>query len=73
MDIEDRIRDAVREDQRPEPSLAFHGRVMAVLPVRGGRTRWMLPAFPRFAPAAALATTLAVGDRVEVMPPVAGG
>lgn len=60
MDIEDRIRDAVRGDKRPEPSLAFHGRVMAGLPVRGGRTRWMLPAFPRFAPAAALALVAAI-------------
>jgi hypothetical protein len=29
MDIEDRIREAIREDQLPEPSVQFHGRVMA--------------------------------------------
>ena len=60
MDIEDRIRDAVRGDLRPEPSRAFHDRVMAGLPVRGGRTRWTLPAFPRFAPAAGLALVAAI-------------
>jgi hypothetical protein len=60
MDIEDRIRDAVREDQRPEPSLAFNGRVMGGLPVRGGRIRRMLPAFPRIVPAATFALVAAI-------------
>ncbi len=39
MDVEDRIRDAVKADFRPEPSLQFHGRVMANLPDRAGVTR----------------------------------
>ena len=77
MNIEDRIRDAVRGDKRPEPSSAFHGRVMAGLPVRGGRTRWMLPAFPRFAPAAGLALVAAIAVAAIGLPlalsgPVAG-
>ena len=34
MDVEDRIRDAVKADFGPEPSLQFHGRVMSSLPDR---------------------------------------
>jgi hypothetical protein len=43
MDIEDRIRDAVKADRRPEPSARFHGRVMAGLPARRGAARWPAP------------------------------
>lgn len=56
MDIEDRIRDAVRED-RPEPSLQFHGRVMSSLPDRavvGRRPAWASLDFARFVGLAAV-------------------
>lgn len=36
MDIEDRSRDAVGEDRRPEPSAQVQARVMAALPARDG-------------------------------------
>lgn len=48
MDIEDRIREAVREDRWPEPSVQFHSRVMASLPDGAGRGRLALPALPAF-------------------------
>jgi hypothetical protein len=56
MDIEDRIRDAVRED-RPEPSLHFHGRVMSSLPDRtlaARRPAWASADFARFVGLAAV-------------------
>ena len=77
MDVEDRIREAVREDLRPEPSLQFHGRVMAALP--DGRTAgvaWRLPRLSMrvlqvgaLALAAVLVVAVTLGPR---MLPVAG-
>jgi hypothetical protein len=55
MDIEDRIRKAVREDGQPEPSVQFHARVMANLPDRARAGHMAFPALPaalRFAPLA---------------------
>lgn len=46
MDVDDRIREAVREDRLPDPSAQFHSRVMASLPDRAGKARWAIPAFP---------------------------
>ena len=57
MDIEERIREAVRED-RPEPSLQFHGRVMSSLPARtvtARRPAWASADFARFVGLAAVA------------------
>ena len=56
MDIEERIREAVRED-RPEPSLQFHGRVMSSLPdrtVAARRPAWASADFARFVGLAAV-------------------
>jgi hypothetical protein len=57
MDIEDRIRDAVKADLRPEPSLQFHGRVMSSLPdrtVTARRPTWASADFMRFVGLAAV-------------------
>jgi len=57
MDIEDRIRDAVKADRRPEPSLQFHGRVMSSLPdrtVTARRPTWASADFARFVGLAAV-------------------
>ncbi|HEX7611154.1 MAG TPA: hypothetical protein VF371_00170, partial [Candidatus Limnocylindrales bacterium] len=77
MDVEDRIREAVREDLRPEPSLQFHGRVMSALP--DGRTAgvvWRLPRLSmRVLQVGALALAVALVVAVTLGPrmlPVAG-
>ena len=57
MDIEDRIRDAVKAGRRPEPSLQFHGRVMSSLPdrtVTARRPTWASADFARFVGLAAV-------------------
>ena len=57
MDIEDRIREAVKADLRPEPSLQFHGRVMSSLPdrtVTARRPTWASADFARFVGLAAV-------------------
>lgn len=62
MDVEDRIRDAVRED-RPEPSVQFNRRVMAGLPEHTSAAHRAIPTFPvflRFA-AVALVAIVAIG------------
>lgn len=68
MDIEDRIRDAVREDHRTQPSVQFHSRVMASIPDRTRSARWPAPAFSDFARFAALAAILAVAVAAVGLP-----
>ena len=56
MDVEDRVRDAVRED-RPDPSMQFRGRVMSSLPdrtVAARRPAWASADFARFVGLAAV-------------------
>jgi hypothetical protein len=63
MDLEDRIREAVRQDRLPEPSAQFHSRVMASLPDRTGTSRRASlsgPSLLRFA-ALGLVAIVAIG------------
>jgi molybdopterin converting factor small subunit len=57
------LRAAVAQAPRFAQRIFFNDRLLVSVVVNGRH----------LAPAAALATTLADGDRVEVMPPVAGG
>jgi WD40 repeat protein len=70
MDIEDRIREAVREDRWPEPSVQFHSWVMASLPDRAGKGHLALPAllaFMRVAPLALVAAIAIVAAGLPLM------
>ena len=57
------LRAAVAQAPRFAQRIFFKDRLLVSIVLNGRH----------LAPAAALATTLAAGDRVEVMPPVAGG
>jgi hypothetical protein len=70
MDIEDRIRDAVKADLRPEPSLQFHGRVMSSLPDRTVATRlpaWASADFARFVGLAAVVALVVAAVGLPLM------
>ncbi len=77
MDVEDRIREAVRED-RPDPSMQFHGRVVASIADRPTRTRGLALGFAgllRFAAAAVVLVLVfgAVGLPLMFSRPAAAG
>ena len=61
--VAEALRAAVAQAPRYAQRIFFNDRLLVSVVVNGRH----------LAPAAALATTLAAGDRVEVMPPVAGG
>jgi hypothetical protein len=77
MDVEDRIREAVHED-RPDPSMQFHGRVMTSIADRPTRTRGLALGFAgllRFAAAAVVLVLVfgAVGLPLMFSRPAAAG
>jgi molybdopterin converting factor small subunit len=61
--VAEALRAAVAQAPRYAQRIFFNDRLLVSVVVNGRH----------LAPAAALATALAAGDRVEVMPPVAGG
>ena len=61
--VAEALRAAVAQAPRYAQRIFFKDRLLVSIVLNGRH----------LAPAAALATTLAAGDRVEVMPPVAGG
>jgi hypothetical protein len=70
MDVEDRIRDAVKADRRAEPSLQFHGRVMSSLPGRTGGARrpaWASADFARFVGLAAVVALVVAAVGLPLM------
>lgn len=68
MEIEDRIREAVREDRQIQPSVQFHSRVMANLPARTRSAHWPTPAWSGVARYAAIAAILAVAVATVGLP-----
>ena len=61
--VAEALRAAVAQAPRYAQRIFFHDRLLVSVVLNGRH----------LAPAAALMTTLMAGDRVEVMPPVAGG
>lgn len=61
--VAEALRAAVAQAPRYAQRIFFNDRLLVSIVLNGRH----------LTPAAALATTLAAGDRVEVMPPVAGG
>jgi molybdopterin converting factor small subunit len=61
--VAEALRAAVTQTPRYEQRIFFHDRLLVSVVLNGRH----------IAPAAALSTPLTAGDRVEVMPPVAGG
>ena len=60
MDLEDRIREAVKLDASPEPSFGFQRRVMERIPSRPGARRFAFPSLPLLVRLGAAAVVVAI-------------